>query len=129
VVGVVSEEAQKANPGDKAYDRWIKLEEMMKVIKGSNIYDLVKAAEMCLVSNVIVPKDFQLPEFIKYTGMQCSLTHLNAYCNKMAQVVHEDKLLIHFFQDSLSDVALVWYMRLNIGEIRGLKDLVGEFLK
>jgi hypothetical protein len=32
---------------------------------------------------------------------------LNAYCNKMAQVVHEDKLLIHFFQDSLSDVALV----------------------
>jgi hypothetical protein len=101
----------------------------MKVIKGSNIYDLVKAAEMCLVSNVIVPKDFQLPEFIKYTGMQCSLTHLNAYCNKMAQVVHEDKLLIHFFQDSLSDVALVWYMRLNIGEIRGLKDLVGEFLK
>lgn len=129
MVGVVSEEVQKTNLNDKSYDRWTKLEEMMKVIEGSNIYDLVKAAEMFLVSNVIVPKDFRLPKFIKYTGMQCSMTHLKPYCNKMAQVVHKDKLLIHFFQDSLSDAALVWYMRLNISEIRGLKDLVGEFLK
>jgi hypothetical protein len=35
-----------------------KLEENMKIIEGSNLYDLVKAAEICLVSNIVVPKDF-----------------------------------------------------------------------
>jgi len=35
----------------------------------------------------------------------------------MAQIVHDEKLLIHFFQYSLSDAALTWYMRLNNTEI------------
>ena len=47
----------------------------------------------------------------------------------MAQIVHDEKLLIHFFQYSLSDAALKWYMRLNNTEIWGWKDLVGAFMK
>jgi hypothetical protein len=31
----------------------------------------------------------------------------------MVEVVHDEKLLIHFFQDSFSDVAHTWYMRLD----------------
>jgi hypothetical protein len=29
----------------------------------------VKAVEMCLTPNVIIPKKFRIPEFIKYTGI------------------------------------------------------------
>jgi hypothetical protein len=36
----------------------------------------------------------------------------------MAKVVHDKKLLIHFFQDSLSDVAFTWYMRLDNTKIK-----------
>ena len=37
----------------------------MKVIEGSNLYELVKETEICLVPNIIVPKDFWVPEFVK----------------------------------------------------------------
>jgi hypothetical protein len=78
---------------------------------------------------VVIPKKFRVPEFIKYTGTQCPITHLKSYCNKMAEVVHNEKLLMHFFQDSLNGAALSWYMRLDITKIQKWKDLVDAFVK
>ena len=91
-------------------EKWTTIEKRIRVVKGNHLCDLVKAVNMCLVPNIIIPKKFRVPEFIKYTGTQCPITHLKAYCNKMAEVVDDEKLLIHFFQDSLSDAALTWYM-------------------
>jgi hypothetical protein len=78
----------------------------MRAFEGIHLYDPIKVAEMCLVPNVIIFKKFRVLEFVKYTRTQCPITHLKAYCNKMAEVVDDEKLLIHFFQDSLSDTAL-----------------------
>ena len=47
----------------------------------------------------------------------------------MAEVVYDEKLLIHFFQDSLSDVALTWYIRLDNTKIKKWKDLVDDFIR
>jgi hypothetical protein len=99
----------------------------VRAAEGNHLYDLVKAAEICLVPNVVIPKKFRVPEFVKYTGTQCPVTHLKTYYNKMAEVVYDDKLLIHFFQDSLSDVALIWYMRLDNTKVKKWKDLVDVF--
>jgi len=44
------------------------LEARLKVIEGADLYDPVRAAKMCLVPNVVVPKKFRVPEFIKYSG-------------------------------------------------------------
>jgi len=87
-------------------DKMTALEARIRAIEGVDLYDLVQAAEMCLVPNVVVPKKFRVPEFIKYTGTQCPMTHLKSYCNKMTEIVHDEKLLMHFFQDSLSGAAL-----------------------
>ncbi|XP_073263760.1 uncharacterized protein [Populus alba] len=57
---------------------------------------------------------FRVPEFVKYTGMECPKTHLRSYYNKMAEVIHDDKMLIYFFQDSLTGSALSWYMRTSL---------------
>jgi len=57
------------------------------------------------------------------------MTHLKSYCNKMTEVVYDEKLLMHFFQDSLSGVTLSWYMRLDNTKIRRWKDLVEAFVK
>jgi hypothetical protein len=78
---------------------------------------------MCLVPNVVIPKKFRVPKFVKYTWTQCPVTHLKAYRNKMAEVVHDEKLLIHFFQDSLSDVAFTLYMRLYNTKIKKMEGL------
>jgi hypothetical protein len=105
------------------------LEARIRAIEGVDLYDPVRAAKICLVPNVVVPKKFRVPEFIKYTGTQCPITHLKSYCNKMAEVVHDEKLLIHFFQDNLSGAALNWYMRLDNTKIRKWKHLVDAFVK
>ncbi|KAJ6882796.1 hypothetical protein NC651_029160 [Populus alba x Populus x berolinensis] len=110
-------------------NKFIVLEQRMRAFEGIHLYDPIKAAEMCLVPNVVIPKKFRVPEFIKYTGTQCPITHLKAYSNKMAEVVDDEKLLIHFFQDSLSDVSLTWYMRLDNTKVKKWKDLVDAFMR
>jgi len=82
-------------------DKFEALEARLKVIEGVDLYDLVRATEMCLVPNVVVLKKFRVPEFIKYSGTQCLMTHLMSYCNKIAEVVHDEKLLMHFFHSHL----------------------------
>jgi hypothetical protein len=110
-------------------EKWTALEERIRAVEGDHLCDLVKAVNMCLVPNIVIPKKFRVPEFIKYTGTQCPITHLKAYCNKMAEVVDDEKLLIHFFQDSLSDAALTWYMRLDNTKVKKWKDLVDAFMR
>jgi hypothetical protein len=99
-------------------DKWAALEQRLRAFEGTSLHDHIKAAEMCLVPNVVIPRKFRVPEFVKYTRTQCPVTHLKAYCNKMVEVVYDEKLLIHFFQDSLSDVALTWYILLDNTKIK-----------
>ena len=104
-------ESHKTKPFDDIdQDKMTALEARIKAIEGVDLYDLVRAVEMCLVPNVVVPKKFRVPKFIKYTETQCPVTHLKSYSNKMVEVVHDEKLLLHFFQDSLSGATLSWYM-------------------
>ena len=42
---------------------------------------------------------------------------------------HDEKLLMHFFQDSLVGIAFNWYMNLEQVRIRSWKDLVDAFIK
>jgi hypothetical protein len=104
-------------------DKWATLEQRLRAFEGTNLHDHIKAVEICLVPNVVIPKKFRVPEFVKYRGTQCPVTHLKAYCNKMAEVVYDEKLLIHFFQDNLSDVALTWYMHLDNIKIKKMEGL------
>jgi len=96
----------------------VALEQRPMAFEGTSLHDHIKVVKMCLVPNVVIPKKFRVLEFIKYTGTQCPVTHLKAYCNKMAEVVYDEKLLFHFFQDSLSDIAHTWYMWLDNAKIK-----------
>jgi hypothetical protein len=78
-------------------DKMASLEARIRVIEGVDLYDPVRAAKICLVPNMVVLKKFCVPEFIKYTETQCSITYHKSYYNKMAEVVHDEKLLMYFF--------------------------------
>lgn len=42
-----------------------------------NLYDPMKATQMCLVSNVVILNKFKVLEFIKKNiGIQCAMNHL-----------------------------------------------------
>jgi len=47
----------------------------------------------------------------------------------MVEVVYDEKLLIHFFQDNLSNTTLTWYMQLNNTKEKIWKDLVDTFIR
>ena len=84
---------------------------------------------MSLIPNMMALKEFKVPKFIKYTDNQCLTTQLKAYYNKMEEMVSDEKSLIHFFQGSLSDTTLAWYVRLDNTKIRRWKDCVEAFMK
>jgi hypothetical protein len=94
---------------EEGLEKWTALEERIRAIEGNHLCDLVKAVNMCLVPNIVIPKKFRVPEFIKYTTIQCNI---------MAEVVDDEKLSIHFFQDSLSGTTLTWYVRLNNTKVK-----------
>lgn len=73
------------------------LKAKIKVIEEVDLYDLIPAIEMCLVSNVVVPKKFCVPKFIKYNRTQILITHLKSHYNKMLEVVHNKKTTTAFF--------------------------------
>ncbi|RDX71675.1 hypothetical protein CR513_48949, partial [Mucuna pruriens] len=68
-------------------------------------YEL-EAIDLCLVPNVGLPADFKTPEFDKYKGSTCPRVHLAMYYRKMEAHIYDDKILIHYFQDSLTRAAL-----------------------
>jgi hypothetical protein len=111
------------------HDKLSTLEERLRAVEGNDWFNPMRATEVCLVPNIVVPKDFRISNFIKYTGLECPNTHLRSYCNKMVEVIRDNKLLIYFFQDSLTGSALNWYMRLDNAKIKSWKDLVEAFLK
>ena len=85
-----NESNKKRSFDDIDQEKMTALEARIRVIKGVDLYDPVKAAKMCLVPNMVLPKTFRVPEFIKYTETQCLITHLKSYCNKMTEVVHDE---------------------------------------
>jgi len=82
------------------------LEERLKMIEGGDSYEFGDAIGLCLVSDVVIPPKFKVPNFEKYKGTTYPKIHLTMYCRKMAAHAHNEKLLIHCFQDSLGTVAL-----------------------
>jgi hypothetical protein len=63
-------------------------------------------------------QEVRVLEFVKHTGMECPNTQLMSYCNKIAEVMHNEKLLVYFFQDSLISSMLNWYMTLDNTRIK-----------
>ena len=51
------------------------------------------------------------------------------YCRKMGAYSRDEKLLMHFFQESLARVAVVWYTNLEASRIRSWTDLITTFIR
>ncbi|XP_058784091.1 uncharacterized protein LOC131658858 [Vicia villosa] len=109
-------------PISETEKRFHLLEKRLKAIEGRDSVDL-DADGLCLVPGVKIPVKFRVPNFEKYKGTTCPLTHVKAFCNKMAPYAENDKLLMHFFQDSLSGTSLEWYTQLERTHVRTWKEL------
>ncbi|XP_017426299.1 uncharacterized protein LOC108334882 [Vigna angularis] len=94
------------------------LEDRLKAIEGFESYGFGDVAKLSLAPRVTIPHKFKVPEFEMYKGNTCPKNNLTMYCRKMVAYAHDEKLLIHFFQDSLAEATLRWYTHLESSHIR-----------
>ena len=66
-----------------------------------------------LVPDVVIPLKFKVLDFDKYKGTTCPKNHLKVYCRKIEGYARDEKLLMHFFQESLTGVVVTWYTNLE----------------
>ncbi|RDX66859.1 hypothetical protein CR513_54326, partial [Mucuna pruriens] len=104
------------------------LEERVRAEEGTGNHGL-DVTDLCLVPDIILPTDFKVPKFEKYKGSSCPRTHLAMYCRKMVSFIHQDKILVHCFQDSLTGAALSWYVNLESGRIKKWRELAETFVR
>jgi len=86
-------------------------------------------AELCLVLDVIIPPKFKVSNFDKYKGTTCPKNHLKMYCKKIGAYAKDEKLLMHFFQESLIGEAVTWHTNLKPSWVHSWKDLMVGFIK
>ena len=84
-------------------------------------------AELCLVPDVIIPLKFKVPNFDKYKGTTCPKNPLKMYCRKMGAYAKDEKLIMHFFQESLTGADITWYTNLEPSRVHSWKDLMVAF--
>ncbi|GAU40233.1 hypothetical protein TSUD_219430 [Trifolium subterraneum] len=123
--------AESVGGYDRMDDLQIKYDEMqkeMRALRGKDLFGQ-DAHELCLVLDVVVPHKFKVPDFEKYKGSTCPKAHLIMYARKMSTQTSNDKLLIHYFQDSLTGAALRWYMDLDRANVSSFNDLASAFIR
>ncbi|GAU37801.1 hypothetical protein TSUD_276190 [Trifolium subterraneum] len=123
--------AESVGGYDRMNDLQIKYDEMqkeMRALRGKDLFGQ-DAHELCLVPDVVVPHKFKVPDFEKYKGSTCPKAHLIMYARKMSTQSSNDKLLIHYFQDSLTGAALRWYMDLDRANVSSFNDLASAFIR
>ncbi|GAU48362.1 hypothetical protein TSUD_282430 [Trifolium subterraneum] len=123
--------AESVGGYDRMDDLQIKYDEMqkeMRALRGNDLFGQ-DAHELCLVPDVVVPHKFKVPDFEKYKGSTCPKAHLIMYARKMSTQTSNDKLLIHYFQDSLTGAALRWYMDLDRANVSSFNDLASAFIR
>lgn len=77
------------------------LEERLKDVEGQGVLGM-DITDLELVPRVRVPPKVKVHVFDKYTGTTCPKTHVRAYYRKMSAYSEDERLLMHFFQDSLA---------------------------
>ena len=93
--------------------RFDHIEERLRAIEGGGDHVFADMVELYLVFDMVIPSKFKVPDFDKYKGTTCPKNHLKMYCRKMGAYAKDEKLLMHFFQESLIGATVIWYTNLE----------------
>jgi hypothetical protein len=71
----------------------------LTVLEGNQ--GMINPTEFCIVTDLEIPKDFKIPDFSKYDGTGDPKIHVYMYTGRMGAYLRNDKLMMHYFQESL----------------------------
>jgi len=89
------------------------IEERHRAAERGGSYAFANTAELCLVPDIAIPPKFKVPDFNKYKGTTSPKNHMKMYYRKMGAYTKDEKLLMHFFQESLTGAVVSWYTNLE----------------
>ncbi|XP_070024896.1 uncharacterized protein [Nicotiana sylvestris] len=89
----------------------VEKDEISRNMQGIGSQKSVTYKDLCLFPDIQLPAGFKMPKFDLYDGHGDPVAHLRGYCSKMRGAGGKDKLLMAYFSQSLSGVALEWYTR------------------
>ena len=95
-------EGQKSTMTTEEVSKFQLLEKCLQAIEGTDKFGALDAQSLSLVSNLVIPPKFKVPEFEKFNGTTDPSVHLRMYLRKMVGYEKNEKLLIHCFQHSLT---------------------------
>ena len=105
------------------------MEKRLRAIEGEGSSGFANMSELCLVPDVTIPPKFKMPDFDTYKRTACPKNRLRMYCRRMGSYANDEKLLMHFFQESLVGAAIIWYTNLEPSWIRTWRDLMDTFIR
>ncbi|GKV51583.1 hypothetical protein SLEP1_g58222 [Rubroshorea leprosula] len=115
---------------DKAIKAKVQLmEETLKLMQGVQTNKPIDISSLCFFPNIQLPHKFKLPKFDKYNGTGCPYAHLTMYCRKMAPYANDEKLMIHYFQDSLTGPVDAWFSTLDKSKLVIVGEQVEDGIK
>ena len=85
-----------AAPSDALLARMGNLEKALRQVQGGDRRSY-QFWDLCYFQEAILPLNFYVPEFEKYNGKGCPISHIQAYCGDLAQLQADDRLLIWLF--------------------------------
>ena len=82
------------------------IEERLGAVEGGGSYAFADMVELCLATGIAIPPKFKVSDFNKSKGTTCPKNHLKMYCRKMGAYTKDEKLLMYFFQESLTGTTI-----------------------
>ncbi|PHT34781.1 hypothetical protein CQW23_26581 [Capsicum baccatum] len=82
-----------------------------------------------MFSDVHLPMGFKTPKFDKYEGHDDPMAHLRHYCNQLRGAGGKKELLMAYFGESLSSLALEWFVDQDIDKWSSWDDLANKFVQ
>ncbi|XP_015170631.1 uncharacterized protein [Solanum tuberosum] len=85
--------------------------------------------DLCIHSNLDLPKGFKVPKFDTSGGTGNPLAHLRAYCDQLVGVGKNEALLMRLFGRSLNGEALEWFTSHEIKQWSSWNALAKNFVE
>ncbi|OMO50172.1 reverse transcriptase [Corchorus capsularis] len=105
---------------------WGRIEEKFKGIGGQQTY-FKGVDKVALVTDLVLPAKFKVPEFEKFDGTKSPEDHVNTYVRQM-QPYCSDDMLMHHFQRSLAGSSFKWYNRIDPSQVKTWNDMANAFI-
>lgn len=74
--------------------------------------------DLFLFLDLVIPSKFKILEFEKYDEKTSLLLHLTMCTRSMATYNGSEKLMVHYFQHSLTGSAMHWFLKLDKAKLR-----------